>query len=107
MDRLQTKKTKKRSFFVRAIQAATVMFGIAALVAAPHMAEAHHGPKASRNPKKLWEHKPPKHKPLPKHSILPINTFIKKVLHHGEGGGHGGFHGGGKGHGGAGNCEGC
>ena len=108
MDRLLMKPTTRRSFFVRAIRIATVAFGIAALTTAPNVAEAHHhGPKASRNPKKLWEHKPPKHKPSPKHSILPINTFIKDLLHHGDGSNHGGFHGGGKGRDGAGNCEGC
>jgi hypothetical protein len=106
MDRTKAKSSSRRGFLGRALQIAMISFGIAA-VGAPHMAEAHHKPKASPNPKKLWEKKPPKHKPAKEHSILPINTFIKNLLHHGDGTKHGGFHGGGKGRDGAGNCDGC
>jgi hypothetical protein len=50
----------------------------------------------------------PKHKVQHDLGILPINTFVKKLIHHdGEGGKHGGFHGGGKGRDGGGNCVDC
>lgn len=70
---------------------AIVAAGVA--VAEPKIAQAiiHHKPKASPNPKKLWEKKPPKHKPQ-KEGLLPLNKWFE---HHKDGkGGHGG-HGGG------------
>jgi hypothetical protein len=83
------------------------LFAVAGTIAAPPSAIAHAG-KATRNPKKLWEKAPPKHKVQHDLGILPINTFVKKLIHHdGEGGKHGGFHGGGKGRDGGGNCVDC
>ena len=108
MDRLQSKSTTRRTRLARALKMFAVAVSLSAIVQ-PQISEAglHHKPKASPNPKKLWEKKPPKHKPQKQHSIFPINTFIKNLLHHGDGNKHGGFHGGGKGHGGHGNCDGC
>ena len=106
MERVQPKSNKRRRFVSQAFGMIALVVAAGALVQ-PQIAFAHHAPKASRNPKKLWEKKPPKHKVPHDLGLLPINTFIKKVIHHDGEGNHGGFHGGGKGQGGAGNCDGC
>jgi hypothetical protein len=104
MDRLQP--TKRRRFLAQTL-GMFALVAVAGTLVAPQTLLAGHAAKASRNPKKLWEKAPPKHKVQHDLGILPINTFIKKVIHHDGDGKHGGFHGGGKGRDGAGNCEGC
>ena len=88
MDRTPIKSRSHRSYLTRALRAA-LLVAVAAVVVQPQPAQAIlpclHKPKASPNPKKLWEKKPPKHKPQ-KEGLLPLNKWFEHH-HKGEGGG--------------------